>query len=196
MKVFSGIDRCLGVFKSCFSIKCSPKSQAFAIQLLWYLEYFTIFPKCHTKCILESYMTKVPIRAWGKFVRTNLFRPIYCLFQANILTIEADQLICSAKWLPGFMRTFVGSSLSAGGPMISPTSFCLSVCLFAIYLRKFRWFCWFFASSYESIIVKNWWRLIFEENSHLGIFGQKSPKLAQKDSLLYSLTKIVIWFSC
>ena len=137
--------------------------------------------------------------AWGKFVRTNIFRPIYYLFQANILTIETDQLICSAEWLPSFMRTFVGSSLSAGGPMIDFTlvclSVCLSVCLFAIFLRKFRWFCWFFPSSYGSIIVKNWWRLIFEENSHLGIFRQKSPKLAQKDSLLYSLTKIVIWFS-
>ena len=65
--------------------------------------------------------------AWGKFVRTNIFRPIYYLFQANILTIETDQLICSAKWLPSFMRTFVGSSLSAGGPMISPSSVCLSV---------------------------------------------------------------------
>ena len=65
--------------------------------------------------------------AWGKFVRTNIFRPIYYLFQANILTIETDQLICSAKWLPSFMRTFVGSSLSAGGPMISPSSVCMSV---------------------------------------------------------------------
>ena len=65
--------------------------------------------------------------AWGKFVRTNIFRPIYYLFQANILTIETDQLICSAKWLPSFMRTFVGSSLSAGGPMISPSSVCLFV---------------------------------------------------------------------
>ena len=45
-------------------------------------------------------------------------------------------------------------------------------------------------------MAKNWQSLIFRKNSHFPIFGQKGPKMAQKQGFSHFLEKFVISFYC